>query len=62
MNGPWYASWNGAALAVIGWWRFWVGLKNVWPAVAAAGGTWLRRVWQARDADEGGGVGAPPEE
>jgi hypothetical protein len=62
MNGPWHAGWNAAALAAIGWWRFWAGLREVWPAVAAAGGTWLRQVWQAREADERGGAGAPPEE
>jgi hypothetical protein len=62
MNGPWQAGWSGVALALIGWWRFWAGLRNVWPQVVAAGGTWLRRVWQAQDAEGEGGAGAPPEE
>ena len=54
--------WDSLTLAAIEGWRFWVGLKNVWPAVAAAGVTCLRRVWRARDADGGGGAGTLPEE
>ena len=61
MSTPWKYGWDALTLAAIGGWRFWVGLKNVWPAGAAAGGTWLRRVSQARDVDEGGAAGAPPE-
>jgi hypothetical protein len=62
MSAPWKYGWDSLTLAAIGGWRFWVGLKYVWPALAATGGTRLRRVWRARDADGGGGVGAPPEE
>ncbi len=61
MNGPWQAGWIRIVVAVIAAWRIWAELREVWPAVAAAGGTWLRWVWQARDADEGGGAGSPPE-
>ena len=42
MNGPWQVGWNGVALAAIGCWRFWTGLRSVWPAVAASSRTWGR--------------------
>jgi len=60
MNGPWQVGWSGVTLAVIGWWRFWAGVRNGWPGVIAVGGTWLRRVWQAPDADGGDGAGVTP--
>jgi hypothetical protein len=44
MNGPWHAGWSGVALGVMAGWRAWAEHRNLWAAVAAVGGIWLRRL------------------
>jgi hypothetical protein len=59
MNGVGHVSWGGVALAVIGGWRCWAGRRTGWPEAVAAGGTWLRRVWQRPQAHRHGGARGP---
>jgi len=55
MNGPWEHGWDVLISSVIGGWRVWAGFQSLRPALVAASGIWLRRIWQTkvRTGDEG---------